>query len=81
MEKAQVIKELKALKEAFEKERDAYPICLGEAIRLLEQPEIIRCKDCRWHKDQTMAPMWLPCSVINTTNNYFCADAERNYDE
>ena len=38
MEKAQVIKELKALKEAFEEERDAYPICLEEAIRLLEQP-------------------------------------------
>ena len=45
------------------------------------QPEVIRCKDCRWHKDQSMAPMWLPCSVINTTNNYYCADAERKYDE
>lgn len=45
------------------------------------QPEIIRCKDCRWHKDQSMATMWLPCSVINTTNNYYCADAERRTDE
>ena len=39
MKKAQVIKELNALKEAFEEERDAYPICLEEAIRLLEPPD------------------------------------------
>lgn len=59
MEKAQVIKELEALKEAFEEERDAYPSCLEEAIRLLEQPEIITCKDCKhqvkeWRKDKRL---------------------------
>lgn len=39
MEKEQVIEELKALKEAFEEERDAHPICLEEAILLLEQQD------------------------------------------
>ena len=81
MEKAQVIKELKALKEAFEEERDAYPICLGEAIRLLKQPEIITCKECRWHIDQSNSTSWLPCKEVITSNAYYCASAERRTDE
>ena len=47
MKRTQVIEELEALKEAFEEERDAYPICLEEAIWLLVQPEIITCRECR----------------------------------
>lgn len=36
MDKAQVIKELKAIMDAFKEERGAYPVCIEEAIRLLE---------------------------------------------
>ena len=78
MEKAQVIKELKALKEAFEEERDAYPICLEEAIRLLVQPEIITCKDCRWRNDYGH---WLGCPVLNTDDDNYCSYAERKDDD
>lgn len=78
MERAQVIKELEVLKEAFEEERDAYPICLEEAIRLLEQPEIIRCKDCRWRND---GGHWLGCSVLNTDDDNYCSMAERRTNE
>lgn len=74
MEKEQVIEELKALKEAFEEERDAYPICLEEAIRLLEQPEIITCKECRWRND---FGHWLGCPVLNVDDDNYCSYAER----
>lgn len=39
MDKEQVIEELKVLMESFKEERDAYPVCLEEAIRLLEEDE------------------------------------------
>lgn len=37
MDREQVIQELTALMEAFKVERDAYPICIEEAIRLLKE--------------------------------------------
>lgn len=39
MDKKQVIEEIKILIEAFKEERDAYPICLEEAVKLLEERE------------------------------------------
>lgn len=39
MDRVQVIEELKVLIEAFKEERDAYPICLAEAVRLLEEKD------------------------------------------
>lgn len=80
MKKAQVINELKALKEVFEEERNAYPICLEEAIRLLEQPEIIYCKDCKKNPHWE----WVGCPMTgrNTRKpNDFCSYAERRTDE
>ncbi len=46
-----------------------------------EPYEIIRCKDCRWHIDQSDSTSWLPCKEVITPNNYYCADAERRTDE
>ena len=37
MDRDQVVEELEALIEAFKEERDAYPICLVEAVRLLKE--------------------------------------------
>lgn len=45
------------------------------------QPEIIRCKDCKyWEHDAIFPDGW--CRVIQQGNpEWFCADAERRTDE
>ena len=45
------------------------------------QPEIIRCKDCRWQKDQSGATAWLPCRALVTPEDFYCGRAERRTDE
>lgn len=45
------------------------------------QPEIIRCKDCRWQKDQSGSTAWLPCREIVTPSDFYCGRAERRSDE
>ena len=44
------------------------------------QPEIIRCKDCRWRKDQSGSTAWLPCRAIVTPSDFYCGRAERRTD-
>lgn len=44
------------------------------------QPEIIRCKDCRWRKDQSGSTAWLPCRAIVTPSDFYCGRAEREGD-
>ena len=44
------------------------------------QPEIIRCKDCRWQKDQSGATAWLPCRALVTPEDFYCGRAERRTD-
>ena len=47
------------------------------------QPEIIRCKDCKW-KDENwrrVSVRWLPCMLIRPGDNWFCGCAERRTDE
>lgn len=39
MDRKQVIEELMVLIEAFKEERDAYPVCLEEAIRILKEED------------------------------------------
>ena len=41
------------------------------------QPEIIRCEDCRWRKDQSGSTAWLPCRAIVTPSDFYCGRAER----
>lgn len=44
------------------------------------QPEIIRCRDCRWRKDQSGSTAWLPCRAIVTPSDFYCGRAERRTD-
>lgn len=43
--------------------------------------EIVRCKDCRWQKDQSGSTAWLPCRVLVTPDDFYCGRAERRTDE
>lgn len=43
--------------------------------------EIIRCRDCRWQKDQSGSTAWLPCRVLVTPDDFYCGRAERRTDE
>lgn len=45
------------------------------------QPEIIRCRDCRWHEDQNDSTGWLPCMAILTPDEFYCGYAERRTDD
>lgn len=45
------------------------------------QPEIIRCKDCRWRKDQSGSIAWLPCRAIVTPSDFYCGRAERRTED
>ena len=54
---------------------------LDERIKPLPsaQPEIIRCKDCKYSDEQwrRVAVRWLPCMDVRTESNWFCGSAER----
>lgn len=52
---------------------------LGEKIHT-EQPEIIRCKDCK-HGMYDMMCKFYWCHGMAHSANWFCADAERRTDE
>lgn len=43
------------------------------------QPEIIRCKDCKYndYNWRRMSVKWLPCMDVRTGSNWFCGSAER----
>lgn len=45
------------------------------------EDQIIRCKDCRWRKDQSGSTAWLPCREIVTPSDFYCGRAERRTDE
>ena len=47
------------------------------------QPEIIRCKDCKYHDEnwRSVSVRWLPCMAVRTGSNWFCGSAERRTDE
>ena len=47
----------------------------GNALDLVE---VVRCRDCKYWKDQSCIPKWLPCSEIQTSGYWFCADGERS---
>ena len=48
-------------------------------LPIIRQPEIIRCKDCRF-KGEHISPYWDAwCNRLhcNCNNDFFCADGER----
>ena len=58
------------------------PINLMENIRTLlkSQPEIVRCKDCRWQNDDEHCPVCNECGrKAMPSGEWFCADGKRRY--
>lgn len=49
----------------------------------LAQPEIIRCKDCKYSDEnwRRVSVRWLPCMDMRTGSNWYCGSAERKYDD
>jgi hypothetical protein len=45
--------------------------------QLKEQPEIVRCKDCKFYPDGKGTTKWLPCREIIVPPMWFCADGQR----
>ena len=42
--------------------------------------EIVRCKDCRFREDpDSIISHWLPCQLVKTADDWFCADGKRKY--
>ena len=43
------------------------------------QPEIIRCKDCKYRDEnwRRVSVRWLPCMDMKTGSNWYCGSAER----
>lgn len=91
-----LLKELKHHKELFSRNRieflglskndkarvDEIDNCIATVINMPPaQPEIVRCKDCRWRKDQSGSTAWLPCRAIVTPSDFYCGRAERRTDD
>ena len=38
---------------------------------------IVRCKDCKYWKDQSATSKWLPCCEMQTSGNWYCAGGEK----
>lgn len=72
--------------DAFIAKLDHVPM-VQEAIRkamdtmpTIEQPEIIRCKDCKYSDEnwRRVSVRWLPCMDVRTGSNWYCGSAERS---
>ena len=46
------------------------------------QPEIIRCKDCKYRDEnwRRVSVRWLPCMEVLAGSNWYCGSAERRTD-
>ena len=66
---------LKAKEAELESVIEALKSDLDETLAVLgEQPEIVRCKDCRFRDDpNSVISEWLPCHFVDTPNNWYCA--------
>ena len=38
---------------------------------------VVRCKDCRWRKDKSVATAWRPCRALVTPDDFSCVVGER----
>ena len=78
--------------DALDKRFDSIPMEQTTEILLLRkdlrnlpsvQPEIIRCKDCKWGAQDEVGRWFcrsLGCQIGNEDGSGFCADAERRAD-
>lgn len=49
--------------------------------RTSDMVAVVRCRDCKYWKDQSGTPKWLPCVEIQTSGMWFCADGKRREHE
>lgn len=77
-DREETIKSLKNLYIQIGRGAGKNSLCLAlmNALRLLkEQPDVVRCKDCKlWH-DSIKCPLY--SNGIETSKNWFCAAGER----
>lgn len=47
------------------------------------EPEIIRCKDCKYQDEnwRRVSVRWLLCMDVRTGSNWYCGSAERRTDD
>ena len=45
-----------------------------------EWVEVIRCKDCKFWKNQDASTRWLPCMNMQMNGHWYCGSAERRED-
>ena len=59
-----------------------YAVAFDMAIEALNQPEIIRCKDCK-HWERRECGQYGTCENMDGffTDDWYCADGERRSDE
>ena len=58
-------------------------LACGEG-ELIAQPEIVRCKDCKYWNDEfakDKSTCWLPCMSMTTHRKWYCGSAERRTDD
>ena len=48
-----------------------------EKMPAVDAVVVVRCKDCKYWKDQSATSKWLPCCEIQTSGNWYCADGKR----
>lgn len=59
--------------ENITKEKIQYEVLYKQAQKKIsEQNSVVRCKDCRFWKDQSTSMRWLPCIEAQTDRNWFC---------
>ena len=85
MTNEEAIKWLTSLQIFFKEDSEQY-ISLDMAIEALKQPQIIRCKDCKWSDWYTAGDGKKYCYCMETgvggrTENDYCSYAEREKEE
>ena len=48
----------------------------GKGNITVTMTDLIRCKDCKWWKNQDESTGWLPCMTIATPSDFYCGSAE-----
>ena len=62
--------------QAWYKAEDVYKV-LNDLLSV--QPEIIRCKDCKYRDEnwRRVTVKWLPCMDMQIGDNWYCGSAEK----
>lgn len=86
MTRKEIISDLEVLKQYFESQSKAYPICLQSAIETLKEkpsivkPRIVMCKDCKHYIPSKEMPHkgWCDDALQNVfKEDFYCAFGER----